>query len=136
MSTETGLNQTAASAALDLIISGGADVRLMTQDLAYNDGSAELDSKEVSAADYSAYNVAQADWNVSFDTTNNKATLENGIVVDFGETQNDWGTVVDIAIHDPATDEFIIADEPNNPEITTGEEVSFPVGDITYTLGP
>ena len=136
MSTETGLNQTAASAALDLIISGGADVRLMTEDLDYNDGSAELDSKEVSADDYSAYNVAQADWNVTFDTTDNKATLENDIVVDFGETQNDWGIVVDIAIHDPGTDEFIIADEPNNPEITTGEEVSFPVGDITYTLGP
>jgi hypothetical protein len=136
MSTETGLNQTAASAALDLIISGGADVRLMNQDLAYNDGAAELDTKEVSAADYSAYNVAQADWDVTFDTTDNKATLENGIVVDFGETQNDWGTVVDIAIHDPSTDEFIIADEPNNPEITTGEEVSFPTGDITYTLGP
>ena len=136
MSNSSGLNQTAAGNTIDLIISGGADVRLMTTALEYSDTATELDSKEVSATDYSSVNVDEADWDVSFDGTNNEATLENGVEVSFGETENDWGTVVDVAIHDPTTDEFIIADEVNDPQITTGELVRFPSGEITYTLGP
>lgn len=135
MGTRPGFNQTAASSAIDNIIAGGADVRLFTTELAYGDGATELDTKEVSAADYTAVNVAEADWNVTADAANNEITLNNGAVVDFGETQNDWGVVVDAAIHDPTTDAFIIADEVNDPDITTGEDVSFPAGEIAYTLG-
>jgi len=136
MASDTGLNQTAATTAVDAIISGGADVRLMTTALAYDDVGADLDSKEVSAADYSPVNVAEADWSISYDVANGELTLTNSVVVDFGTTQNDYGTVVDVAIHDPTTDEFIRADEVNDPNITTGEDVSFPAGEITYTLGP
>ena len=136
MSSESGLNETAAEYAIDGIVDPDADVRLFTTALNYDDTASDLDTKEVSAADYTSVNVALADWDVNFDATNNEATLQNGVEVDFGETENDWGTVVDVAIHRPGTDRFIIADEPNDPEITTGEQVSFPVGDITYTLGP
>lgn len=135
MSSTTGFNQTAAGNAIDLIISGGADVRLMTSELAYNDLAMDLDTKEVSAASYSAVTVSEANWSVSFDGTDNTATLTNDSVVDFGDAAEDWGTVVAIAIHQAGTDNFIISDETNDPQITTGESVSFPAGEITYTLG-
>ena len=135
MGTRTGFNSSAAADAIDTIISGGADVRLFTSELAYGDTQTELDSKEVSAESYSAVNVDEADWTVSSDSTNEESTLENAASVDFGSAQEDWGTVVDAAIHDPTTDSFIIADEVNDPTITAGEDVSFPAGEITYTLG-
>lgn len=136
MSSESGLNETAAEYAIDGIVDPDADVRLFTTALNYDDTESDLDTKEVSAADYTSVNVPITDWDIAFDNTNNEATVENAVEVDFGETANDWGTVVDVAIHQSGTDRFIIADEPNDPEITTGEQVSFPVGDITYTLGP
>jgi len=136
MAVDTGLNQTAAQAAIDSVIAGGADVRLMTTALSYSDTATELDSKEVSAADYASVSVAEVDWNVTFDAPNGTATLTNASVVDFGQTTNDYGTVVDVAIHAPTTDKFIRGNEPNDPTITAGEEVQFSAGDITYTLGP
>jgi len=135
MSQTSGFNQTAAQSAIDNIIAGGADVRLMTSQLDYGDTNTELGNKEVSAADYTVKSIAEADWNVTFDTTTNTATVENANEISYGQIENDWGTVLDIAIHDPTTDEFIIADEPNEPDLTTGEDVSFAAGDITYTLG-
>lgn len=130
-----GLNQTAAQSAINLIIAGGADVRLMTTAVNYDDTQTELDTKEVGASDYAAVNVAEADWTTTPDATAENTTLENGALIDYGQAQNDWGTVVDVVVHDPATDEFIIADEPNDPNITLGEEVSIPAGSLTYTLG-
>ena len=135
MGTRTGFNETAAADAINAIVSGGADVRLFTTELSYTDTQTELDDKEVSAEDYEPVNVAEADWTLTADATNEETVLENGAVVDFGETENDYGVVVDVAIHDSTTDRFIIADEVNDPDITTGEEVSFPIGDISYTLG-
>jgi hypothetical protein len=135
MSQTSGFNKTAAQSAIDNIVGGGADVRLMTSQLDYTDGDTELGNKEVSAADYTVKSIAEADWTVSFDSSTNTATLENANSISYGEIQNDWGVIVDIAIQDPGTDEFIIADEPDTPELTTGEDVSFPAGDLTYTLG-
>jgi hypothetical protein len=135
MSTTSGFNQTAAQSAINLIISGGADVRLMTSQVAYDDGQTELDTKEVSAADYTVQSIAEADWSVTFDTNNNTATLENANEISYGEIQNDWGTLADVVVHDAGTDEFIIMDEPNTPDLTTGEEVSIPANELTFTLG-
>ena len=135
MSQTSGFNQTAAQSAIDNIIAGGADVRLMTSQLDYTDGDTELGNKEVSAADYTVQSIAEVDWTVSFDSSTNTATLENANEIDYGEIQNDWGVIADVAIQDPTTDEFIIADETNQPDLTTGEEVSFAAGEITYTLG-
>jgi len=135
MSQTTGFNQTAAQSAIDNIIAGGADIRLVTAELDYTDGDTEIGNKEVTAADYTVETIAEADWSVTFDSTTNTATLENSVELSYGEINNDWGTIVDFAIQDPGTDEFIIADEPNNPELTAGEDVSFPANSITYTLG-
>jgi hypothetical protein len=135
MSQTSGFNQTAADSAIDNIIAGGADVRLMTSQLGYNDTNTELGNKEVSAADYTVKSIAEADWTVSFDATTNTATLENANSISYGTINNNWGEILDIAIQDPTTDEFIIADEPDTPNLTSGEDVSFPAGSITYTLG-
>jgi len=135
MSQTSGFNQTAAQSAIDNIIAGGADVRLMNSQLDYTDGDTELGNKEVSAADYTIKSIAEADWSVSFDSTTNTATLENANEISYGQINNDWGVILDVAIQDPTTDEFIIADETNQPDLTTGEDVSFPAGEITYTLG-
>lgn len=135
MSATTGFNETAADFAIDGIIAGGADVRLMTTALAYGDGATELDSKEVSDASYTSVTVAEADWTVSVDATTNTTTLENASKVDFGTAGGDWGVVVEVAIHQAGTDRFVIADETNDPDITEGEEVSFAAGELTYTLG-
>jgi hypothetical protein len=135
MSTRPGLNETAANSAIDDIIAGGADVRLMTAEVNYTDTNTDLDSKEVSASDYTKINVAEADWNVTVDAANYETTLGNANEVSFGEINNDWGVVVDAVIQDPSTDEFIISDEPNDPDLTSGETVRFPAGDLSYTLG-
>jgi len=135
MSQTSGFNQTAAQSAINNIIAGGADVRLMTSQVVYTDGDTELGNKEVSAADYTVQSIAEANWIVSFDSTTNTATLENANEISYGTINNDWGIIVDIAIQDPTTDEFIIADEPNQPDLTSGEDVSFTAGGITYTLG-
>jgi len=135
MGTRTGFNDVLASDAIDVLISGGADVRLFTSQLAYDDNATDLDSKEISATDYTAVSVTEANWNVTADVANEETTLENGTTVDFGTAQNDWGVVVDAAIYDPTTDRFIIADEINDPDITSGEDVQFPTGEISYTIG-
>ncbi len=135
MAIETGFNETAAQAAINEIISGGADVRLMTTELDYGDVATNLDSKEVAATDYSPASVPEADWGLTFDAANGTVTLTNTAQVDFGTAQNDYGVVLDVAIHAPGTDKFIRADEVNDPDITAGEDIRFPAGEITYTLG-
>ena len=74
-------------------------------------------------------------FNLSFDVANSQVTLENANTVDFGTTSNDYGTIVEVAIHAPTTDKFIRLDEPNDPNVTSGETISFPAGDLTFTLG-
>lgn len=133
--TRTGFNATTAQEAVDLIIAGGADVRLFNTSLDYDDVEADLDTKEVDNADYTSVNVAEADWNVTVDTANQELTLTNANEVSFGTANSDWGIVVDAAIHNPGSDLFIIADEVNDPDITGGEDVSFPAGEISYVLG-
>jgi hypothetical protein len=134
MSATSGLSQAAAQAAVDEIIAGGADVRLFTSALAYDDTAANLDNKEVSATDYDPVSLAEADFSVTFDPATSTLTLENAVQVDYGTAQNDYGTIVEVAIHAPTTDKFIRADEPNDPTVTAGEDVFFPANEITFTL--
>ena len=135
MSSDTGLNQTAAEAAINNIISGGADVRLLTTAVDYDDGDTELSAKEVSGSGYAAQSVAEADWTLTPDAVDGTLTLTNDNVIDFGQAGDDWGTVVDVVVHAPTTDEFIRLDAPTDPNITTGAEVSIAAGAAEYTLG-
>ena len=133
MSSNTGGSETMHSNAIDLVIGDGADVRLMAESVDYGDGPTELDSKELSGTGYSSVNVSEADWSVSTDAATRTSTLTNDNEVDFGESDSDWGTVVEVVI-DGGNGDYIVADEPNDPELT-GEEYSFPAGEIEYTLG-
>jgi hypothetical protein len=135
MSATTGLSQAAAQAAVNEVISAGADVRLFTTALAYDDTASDLNSKEVSATGYSPVTVAEADWNLTFDVANSQVTLTNANTVDFGTTSSNYGTIVEVAIHENGTDKFIRLDEPNDPNVTSGETISFPVGELEFVLG-
>ena len=130
----TGFNETASDEAIEQVIGGGADVRLMTTDVDYDDTSGDLDTKEVDGDGYEAQTVDETDWTVSHDATEEEATLQNDAEVDFGTAGDDWGTVVDVVI-DGGDDGFIITDEESDPEITEGEQVSIDPEGITYTLG-
>lgn len=135
MSATTGLSQAAAQAAVNEVISAGADVRLFTSALAYDDTASDLNSKEVSATGYSPVTVAEADWNLTFDVANSQVTLTNANTVDFGTTSSNYGTIVEVAIHENGTDKFIRLDEPNDPNVTSGETISFPAGELEFVLG-
>lgn len=136
MSAETGGNATLHGYWISEVLSGGATVKLFTTGLSYQDTATELDTKEVSAASYSGISVTDADFIETVDATNGRTTLENDGVIDFGTAGENWGIVVDAAIQNDANpDRFIRIDEPNDPEITQGEDVQFSSGDLSYTLG-
>ena len=134
MSATTGLNETAAASAIDQIISGGADVRLLGTDPDYDDGATELSTKEISGSGYTAQTVAEIDWTVTPDAIAGTSTLTNDNEIDFGQAGDNWGEIRAIVI-DGGGGAFIRADEPTNPDVTTGAEVSVPPGGIEYTLG-
>ena len=135
MSAETGASQNLHEELIDSVIGDGATVRLMNDPVAYSDGQTELDNKEVDAGTYQPVSVAESDWSVSFDASDRTVTLENSTEVDFGETDSDWGTVVEVVIDaDDNSDNYILSNELNDPELT-GENYSFPAGEIVYTLG-
>jgi len=60
-------------------------------------------------------------------------TLENNNELDFGSP--DIGTVDNIVVQNNTDgDLWLLADEPNNPELT-GEDVTIPAGTTMYELG-
>lgn len=130
----TGLNQDGAAAAIQNIIGTSADVRLMGTAVDYDDGATELSTKEIDGDDYAAQTVAEADWTITPNVGGEDSELTNDNEIDFGTAGSNWGNVVDVVIHGDG-DEFIIADEPSNPDVTMGAEVTIAAGAITYTLG-
>jgi len=55
-----------------------------------------IDFDEVSAADYSRLAVSTSSW----DTDVNLGKFENNTLLDFGQAQNDWGTIESFALLD------------------------------------
>ena len=131
MTDTTGFGENAAEAAIQNVISGGATVHLLGggDTAAYGDSGADIDTKsDASQA------VAEADWTINTPADfSGVATLENDNEIDFGE--QDIGTVDDIVIQNDADgDVWVLADEPDNPDLT-GEDVSIPAGTTIYSLG-
>lgn len=131
MVDSTGFGETAANEAVTNIISGGATVHLLGggDTMSYSDTGTEVSNK--SDAEVS---VAEADFTITAATGfSDVTTLENDNELDFG-TQ-DIGTVDEIVIQNDAdTDLWIVADEPNNPDLT-GEDVTIAAGTTLYELG-
>lgn len=132
-SDSSGVNAGHASDMLTTLISGGADVRLLTSVPSYTDTSADLGNYEVTATDYSAVSVSESSWTVNTGTSfTDAATLTNDNSISFGTAQNDWGTIEAIAV-DGGTD-FFMSPDPS-ATITAGEDVSIDAGAITEDLG-
>jgi len=136
MSADTGGNLTLHGYWIDELLSGGVTIRLLTTAVDYDDTDADLTAKEVDAAGYSSQSVAATEWSTTTDVPTGTTTLTNDSVIDFGTADADWGIVVDFVIQNDANpDRFARIDEPNDPEITEGEDVQFSSNDIEYTLG-
>ena len=60
----------------------------------------------------------------------------NDAEVDFGTAGGDWGTVTHFGIHTLVTAGALMAsgELSASAEITSGEDVSFPIGDLMLTL--
>jgi len=136
MSADTGGNLTLHGYWIDQLLSGGVTVRLLTTAVAYGDTDADLSTKEVSATGYSSQSVAATEWSTTTDATAGTTTLTNSSVIDFGTAGADWGAIVDFVIQNTTNpDRFIRVNEPNDPQVTQGEDVQFSSNDISYTLG-
>ena len=132
MSTSTtGANDALADAMITELISGGATVHLIGggATMSYTDGATEISTD--SDAEVA---VAEADWTISVPADfSGTATLENDNELDFGSPS--IGTVDQIVIqNDSNTDYFVLADEPNDPDLT-GENVTIAAGTTMYELG-
>jgi hypothetical protein len=123
---DSGLNEKAATAAINNIISGGADIHLLTQQGSYTDTSTEINNKSAVSV-----SVAEADFSVVSATDFTGTTkLELSSDVEFG-SQN-IGEVLDIAI--VSGDNIIIGNEINTPDLS-GEEYIIRSGEVLYELG-
>jgi hypothetical protein len=131
MSSDTGASKQSHSATIDRIFAtgSGVEVKLMGTEVSYGDGAGELDNKQIGPN----ASTADADWDVTYDASNRTVTVTNSVKVDFGSTN--VGTVLQIVL-DPedGSEEYVVVDEPNDPQLT-GEEYSYPAGEIEYVLG-
>lgn len=131
MTDTTGVGDSAATNWITSIISGGASVHLIGggDTIGYADTASDVDTKSDASQ-----SIAEADWTISTPGDfSGVATLENDNLIDFGS--QDIGTVNDVVVKNDSDGSYwILADEPNNPNLT-GEEVTIPAGTTFYELG-
>jgi len=124
---ESGLNNSGAEAAIQNVISNGADVHLLTEEADITDNASDLEDKSsaVESVDESAFTINSA---TSFSDTNSLEVTED---IEFGSL--DIGTVFNIAIVGSG-DNALIGVEETQPELT-GENYTIPQGETVYELG-
>lgn len=91
-------------------------------------------STEVSAADYSRYEIPLADWT---DITSGGGTgAENTNEEVIGPAQNNWGTISHVGIWDSQTGGTPIASFAANSSTTieSGDEFKIAAGDLSFTI--
>jgi hypothetical protein len=125
---DTGLNETAATAAINKVIAGGAEIHLLTQQAAYGDTASDIQSKSGASV-----SLAEADFAVTSAAGFSGTTkLELASEADFGSV--DIGVVDDVVVLNSSGDEAAIANSVDSPD-TTGETVTIPSGEVLYELG-
>jgi hypothetical protein len=125
---DTGLNETAATAAINSVIAGGAEIHLLTQQAAYGDTATEINNKSGASV-----SLAEADFTVTSASGFSGTTkLELASEADFGSV--DIGVVDDVVVLNSSGDEAAVANSVDNPD-TTGENVTIPSGEVLYELG-
>lgn len=124
---ESGLNNSGAEAAIQNVISNGADVHLLTEEADITDNASDLEDKSsaVESVDESAFTINSA---TSFSDTNSLEVTED---IEFGSL--DIGTIFNIAIVG-SDDNALIGVEETQPELT-GENYTIPQGETVYELG-
>lgn len=86
-------------------------------------------STEVSASDYARVSVsAGSGW-----TTVGVDGFENTNIIDFGTTQNDWGSVSHAALSDGSGNWLATTSVSNGGSIPSGTDVYFEAGQLTFT---
>lgn len=128
----TDLSSTQEQTVLDNIISGGVYVSLHTAD----EGNEPDGANEVSASDYARASVAATDLSTS---GSGPTTMTNDVDINFGTTENDWGTITHAALWDdtaansgsPYTATISVG---NSGDAPSGVEVSIPAGDLTFDI--
>lgn len=124
---ESGLNNSGAEAAIENVISNGADVHLLTTEADITDTTTDLEDKS-SAVESVAESVFTINSATSFSDTNSLEVTED---IEFGAL--DIGTVFNIAIVG-SDDNALIGVEETQPELT-GENYTIPQGETVYELG-
>lgn len=92
-------------------------------------------STEVSAADYDRVGVtAGSGWSTI--TSGGGSGFENASETSFGEATNNWGTISHISLWDAQTGGNCLASYAvgTSKPIDTGDEATFPAGDISFTI--
>lgn len=91
---------------------------------------------EVSAPDYSRVAVTTGSgWTTI--TSGDAQGFENANEVDFGTTQNDWGTISHVSLWDGSSDTdnclaaYALSSSGSAP---SGVDVSFPAGNLSFTI--
>lgn len=124
---ESGLNNSGAEAAIQNVISNGADVHLLTTEADITDTATDLEGKS-SAVESVAESVFTINPATSFSDTNSLELTED---IEFGSL--DIGTVFNIAIVG-SDDNALIGVEETQPELT-GENYTIPQGETVYEVG-
>lgn len=87
-------------------------------------------STEVSAADYSRVSTSTGtDWDAIGENA-----AENAVKIDFGTTQNDWGTITHAVLWDNNGVARAKTTLDNAGETPTGIEVYYPAGTLDFTF--
>lgn len=90
-------------------------------------------SNEVSATDYSrASTAAGSGWT----TSSNPTGFSNANEVSFGEATSSWGTISHVSLWDSSTGGNCLAafSVSSSKAIESGDEATFPAGDITFNI--
>lgn len=134
----TGFNESAAQAAIQNVIAGGAEIHLIGggDTMAYQDTATELDNKSAEGESGSQESETVAEDAFSIETPTDfsgTAILKNDNDVAFGTPA--IGVVNDVVVANQSSrDLMIVGNEPNNPDLT-GEEVTLPADTTLYELG-
>jgi hypothetical protein len=136
MPGNSGLNEAAVNSVFDLIISGGATVRLLTSEPSKTDPASELTSTyELSKDGYSPVNVSESGWTITNSGTfSSPDVLANANKLDFGTAEEDWGQIVGTAID--SGDSLFIVDNDDVGTVSSGIKVTIDAGGLTYEHGP
>lgn len=129
----SGANSTLVQHLLGEIIAGGVTIHLVSAAQSYTDGAAELSAdSEVSVT------VAEADFTV--DAAGGFATVATlttnaDIVFDVSGVTTST-TIVELAIQNQTnTDQFVLSDETNDPDIGALDTYTLEAGEVLYELG-